>query len=401
MAPIISNQTTEAILSAILILVGLRCFEYIVYTIIMLGSRDEMSTRRYAYKKAVEKAWNPLTLCKWLFNINKLDTRGGTVSEAHVNMSTQRKIGCFFVVLVLISGEAALFYGTQSTTQAVTIRDLDIAFLQSNQINTAIKADASCDPTEVPNLNRLSLNAIAALCYQTIPQSIFTEETIEATIERNDFSLTVQLNASGTIDRATAITSLLLPGGGDIVVQLLDNIQTNAVQALRDYYTINGCDISGDSADRLSLDGCESQLSARVALFEISQYIQVERRKSLIGSTSEATITPDRMETEIGQFDIQNFTTVGIIVIASLLVVIAMLLNLFANDSSEEIISDLIKEAAHISCTINSEAFPDRTICRHASVNETGTVGYVGVKVPPGFNKTDSLAGCEVGSVPS
>lgn len=374
--PLYHSESVERILTAILVIIALKSFEFIIKAVVLSSGRARLNTATFSLRKAMDEAYNPVNYLSWFRANPDFPPQYSPLASSPPPYAKQNRIPlnraalAILLAALTIIAEATFFYFSLPTATPLSLGHLQLAV---NQTNTAengrtIKVN-SCAPVAV-NTGRATLSAVFAFCNQESGnvQSV-SGPLIKQTITRTHYSLKVSLTVPGTNTYAASETmfSLLLPTDKNLnlVVRLRGNQKMATSNAISSYWRDQNCDFdsTGTSADIL-LRNCAKELRPRDILQFLLTHIAVVQNetKGDIGYPQGDEIIRASGKIVLGQIFLQRATAVGVLSLSVFLFVIAIVLYFAIPNDSSQVIAALLRRETGQDVLAPAVALGDRTL---------------------------------------
>lgn len=368
--PLFSDETFESAASAVLVLLALKSFEYVVKTLMLSSGSSRLNTAKFALANAIDQAYNPLNYFRWVRGTPDTPLPISTdITPAVAHGVSQRKritlsratLAISLAVLTLLA-EAVFFYAVLPAKRDLTLGQLQLAVEQVDTPfdNRELRPD-SCTPVEVPSLGRASLTAVFAFCnrqssngtgsvYSQSSPVFVSGSSIRQRIVKTFYSLRVSMEDTdfgNTVQSETSFT-LLLPGKSDVnmVVRIFGNTQAKVSNAITAYFKEKGCTIPPNSrADNVTLTNCKGELRpSEILQFHLTHIAIVQNRAAgEIGYPNGDAMMKAPQDKKIGYISLLRITAGGLLGTSLAMLFLAILCNAFRSDDSNAVIAAMIR----------------------------------------------------------
>ncbi len=383
---------TEAIVTALLIVVAVRSFEHVLKQLLTSGGKERVSTSQYALAAAVDQAWNPLNYVPWLRGRPdfKIETGPPKYSQGRRRIHLQRATIAIIIMLLSLIAEAAFFWGTQTKDVDLTNDLLQIAVNTTNA-NTGMQiVRRECKPIEVKE-GRAHLKAVFSVC--NIQKGIVptqNPENINATIQRKQYAIGVATRQGLQDVESWATFTLLMQKQQNLVVRLNGKLQEETKKEVLAYYRGQGCVVS-EPADvtNLKLSNCKNRVDPFEPLKIIVDFMKVwqDGPAGDVGTINGDNILVSAGDVNVGVISRQNFTAVAVLAITATLFVLSFVCTAFVADDTAEVVACMLRERTGQDPTTPTVAMGEGEVRIKRSFNDETQEWYIGTVVPDGYEE--------------
>lgn len=352
------SEMLEAIVSAFLIVLAVKSFDYILKSLLTSPGRHCVSTSHYALSLAADQAWNPFNYIKWWCGANEfgeyVQLSNGQRDSNRNAIPLQRATLAVFIVLFTLLAEAAFFWGTMSTKVFLTDGQLKLQMRQSNTNHGTPTEKNTCKPILLGQARAELLGVFAACNIASDLLPPFGPGTqVQSIIERNHYSIAVvfKYGDNVTISSRTTFT-LLVQKGDNLVIRLNGSENLKAIPSglIYDYYQKDaGCTLDRFSGNvgNFPVENCERQIDPTKTLQIIVRYIET-MTTGIAGNDvgkpqgDNLFLTPGNVR--IGSIAKQNFTAVGVLTISLILLFGALVCCALVRNDTAEVLGCMLRE---------------------------------------------------------
>ena len=159
-------------MSTIVILVGLKSFEYIIKTLLTSTRRDSVNTGKYALEIAADQAYNPLNYVRWWRGRPDFKDEDDD-KDFRKPIPLDRATLAVLICIIVLLAEAAFFYGTMSKTRDLTNEEFHISVQTTDKHNSrAVRFTRNfCAPVSVKT-GRAKMTAVFAFCHEWTTEGV-------------------------------------------------------------------------------------------------------------------------------------------------------------------------------------------------------------------------------------
>lgn len=346
------NEEIENIVITILILVGLKSFEFIIKTLLTSTRQQSVNTGKYALEIAADQAYNPLNYIRWWRGRPDFNHEGDKDFRKPIPLSraTLAVLICFMVLLT----EAAFFYANMSKTRNLTVKDLTLSIQTSlNHKEHPFKKNF-CTPIKI-DTGRAQMTAVFAFCNK------HTEETISAgatgtsgnqilRFEASQYWQSVSLTKGSTVTTSKTTFSLLVPDQKQHLV-----VPYNGTNALvKPLEAEVKAHLENDRKCQLNLQNitngeysfpkCPHDVEVDHLMEMVLSYTELNLTSGEVGHDAGNNVVTEKKQLNIGVIEEHKISMVALIAVTGTMFVFAVLCHVFVQNNNADVIAAMMRE---------------------------------------------------------
>ncbi len=349
------SEEFENVISTILILVGIKSFEFIIKTLLTSTRQESVNTGKYALEIAADQAYNPLNYIRWVRG--KPDFKHEDDKNFRKPIPLNRATLAVLICVIVLLAEAMFFYGTMSRMRELTNQQLRISVQTTNEHTPRRFTRNFCAPISVET-GRAKMTAVFAFCNELSseggsPNAFPTTGDLDIRFVASKFSQTIRMSkgtGNVTVESKT-VFSVLVPnvdehlvvpynGSNALIPRVHEEVRTDFVDKRR-------CTV--DDSDKANgvykLTACEHEVDLDKLMELVLSYTEVNNTHGEVGhEVGNNTIARENKPVTLGVIEEHKMTMAALVAVSLSLFGLSILVHVFVKNNNSEVIAAMMRE---------------------------------------------------------
>lgn len=361
MKTIFPDELWEDVVVAILVLVSLKSFEFIVKTMLTSTRNMKVNTARYALEIAVDEAFNPLNFWKWYRGSSDFESKNPTLNEKEKRrpIPLSRATLAVLVAVLVLTTEAMFFFFSQSSDRILYHTDFEMTVNSTDTHAKRFEIEADfCTPKKIET-RRAQLTSVFAFCNSVNGAKFRSGGATRISFSNNEYSQSVTLSSNGTGEITSTTTfSILVPDHPNHLVvryNATKKLSLNALREIQAYVSQLGCRMknSKDGDKEYDVINCQhawTKEDATKLMTTILQYTQVDienrdRGSAItVGHYAGGRVVEEKTLLEVGVLQEKKLKVYAIFIFTGALFAIALAIHLLIQNDATAVIAGILRK---------------------------------------------------------
>ena len=343
------SEEMENVVSTILILVGLKSFEFIIKTLLTSTRQNSVNTGKYALEIAADQAYNPLNYIRWWRG--RPDFQDDEDKSFRKPIPLNRATLAVLICVMVLLAEAAFFYGTMSKTRKLTNEQLRISVQTTNNHTPRRFTKNFCAPISVPT-GRAQMTAVFAFCNERTSDRGSLSGNLEVHFEASRFAQAIRMwkELDNVTVKSKTVFSVLVPNVDEhLVVPYNGSNELISIvhEEVNAYFGRRGCTVDGSGRKNgvYKLNACENEVDLDQLMEYVLSYVEVNNTHGEVGhEVGNDTIARENEPVDLGIIEEHKMTMAALLAVSLSLLGLSILVHIFVKNNNTHVIAAMMRE---------------------------------------------------------